>query len=277
MAESNNVGAGPFAQASKNPEERSETELVQELIGQVKAELDAHQVGLGAIFGKLPGAQARELFNAQFPNAKIPNLPTVAALRTMRDYLRRKRTPPALQETADLSTATWDAREWARRFMQSAAHLNAPRAPILDESWLIGWFANAIMAGYDKARRESAQPSVRVSAPYGQESPLDNTVVVYAEIRDANAGCETVQFDPVLATTLSPAEALYGFAAWLTTREEPVTLSARHPAGKAAELVEQFCKANALGEPREGWGKLFKMPEEQPDPRHKVIYGPPAR
>ena len=52
---------------------------------------------------------------------------------------------------------------------------------------------------------------------------------------------------------LSASEALYGFAAWLTGREEVVTLSANHDAGIAATLVDEFCKAHDLAEPREHW------------------------
>ena len=35
----------------------------------------------------------------------------------------------------------------------------------------------------------------------------------------------------------SPSEALYAFAGWLTTRDEPVTMSAKHDAGAVANLV----------------------------------------
>lgn len=45
---------------------------------------------------------------------------------------------------------------------------------------------------------------------------------------------------------INAREALYGFMAWLTTRPEPVTLSSRHEAGVAADLVEQWAKANHL-------------------------------
>ena len=62
-------------------------------------------------------------------------------------------------------------------------------------------------------------------------------------------------------TVLSASEALFGFMAWLTTREEPVTFSSQHDASKAAELVGLFCKANGLEDPREGWTGLLKFPE----------------
>lgn len=45
------------------------------------------------------------------------------------------------------------------------------------------------------------------------------------------------------------AAALYTFAAWLTTREEPVTAGAEHEAGPWAELVDEFCQANEVPDP----------------------------
>lgn len=61
-------------------------------------------------------------------------------------------------------------------------------------------------------------------------------------------------------TELSASEAVYGFAAWLTTRYEPVTLSALHDAGIAAELVAEFCKVNGLPEPRDHWEQNLTHP-----------------
>jgi len=51
----------------------------------------------------------------------------------------------------------------------------------------------------------------------------------------------------------TPSEALYGFAGWLTTRDEEVTASAHHDASIWAELVATFIEANNLENPREGW------------------------
>lgn len=52
---------------------------------------------------------------------------------------------------------------------------------------------------------------------------------------------------------LKASEALYGFAGWLTGRKQPVIFSSRHNAAVAAELVNEFCKANNLSDPDEGW------------------------
>ena len=52
---------------------------------------------------------------------------------------------------------------------------------------------------------------------------------------------------------LIASEALYGFAGWLTTRDEVVTASSKHDAGVWAKLVDTFIKENKLEQPRDGW------------------------
>lgn len=52
---------------------------------------------------------------------------------------------------------------------------------------------------------------------------------------------------------LSASEALFGFMGWLTSLETPVTFSGHHEASIGAQLVDEYCKANNLAEPREGW------------------------
>jgi hypothetical protein len=45
---------------------------------------------------------------------------------------------------------------------------------------------------------------------------------------------------------ITATEAIYGFASWLTCRKEAVTFSHEHDAAPAAELVDQYVKANGL-------------------------------
>lgn len=52
---------------------------------------------------------------------------------------------------------------------------------------------------------------------------------------------------------ITAAEAVFGFASWLTTREEATTMSSHSNSGEAAELVGIFCRENKLGAPRKGW------------------------
>jgi hypothetical protein len=66
---------------------------------------------------------------------------------------------------------------------------------------------------------------------------------------------------------LSASEALFGFMGWLTSLETPVTFSSHHEAGIAAQLVDEFCKANNLAEPREFWHLNLHHPASRPTPR----------
>ena len=52
---------------------------------------------------------------------------------------------------------------------------------------------------------------------------------------------------------LSPSEALYGFGGWLTTRDKPVTMSAKNNAGIVAELIDEFIKKQKLEQPEDHW------------------------
>ena len=56
-----------------------------------------------------------------------------------------------------------------------------------------------------------------------------------------------------LSNLLSASESVYGLLAWLTCRDTPVTFSATHDAAIAAELADEFCKANGLPDPREDY------------------------
>ncbi len=60
---------------------------------------------------------------------------------------------------------------------------------------------------------------------------------------------------------LSGSEAIYGFGAWLTTRDEPVTMGAKHDCGIVAELIDIFCKTNKLEEPRDNWTDNLTHPK----------------
>lgn len=52
---------------------------------------------------------------------------------------------------------------------------------------------------------------------------------------------------------LTAAEAVFGFAGWLTTRPEKTVMSSTDDASCIARLCGQFIKENGLSEPREGW------------------------
>ncbi len=59
---------------------------------------------------------------------------------------------------------------------------------------------------------------------------------------------------------LTGSEALYGFAGWLTSREERTVMSSSDDAAGIADLVAEFCKVNNLREPRSRWEKRLVHP-----------------
>ncbi len=61
--------------------------------------------------------------------------------------------------------------------------------------------------------------------------------------------------------TLTASEAVYGFASWLTTRYDAITISANHDASGIAELCERFVEENKLDAPRNGWEKTLSHPK----------------
>ncbi len=62
-----------------------------------------------------------------------------------------------------------------------------------------------------------------------------------------------------MSKELSGAEAVYGFAAWLTGRKEKTVLSSSDDAAKIADLVDIFCKGNKLDFPSIGWSKDLNL------------------
>lgn len=61
---------------------------------------------------------------------------------------------------------------------------------------------------------------------------------------------------------LTPGEAVYGFAGWLTTRDKKTVMSAQDDAAPVASLVNQFVTANELEGPRENWPEELVIPVE---------------
>ena len=61
---------------------------------------------------------------------------------------------------------------------------------------------------------------------------------------------------------LNASEALYAFGAWLTTRDESITMSGHDDAAPVAEVISLFCEENNLSDPRPGWEKNISFPEQ---------------
>ena len=51
-------------------------------------------------------------------------------------------------ERPDWPLPSFDAADWAKSFRETAVKLGYSD---MDEGWLIGWFANALMRGFDEA------------------------------------------------------------------------------------------------------------------------------
>ena len=48
---------------------------------------------------------------------------------------------------------SFDARDWAKAFV---AHVNANPSIPTDEATMVGWFASALMCGYDECKRRTS-------------------------------------------------------------------------------------------------------------------------
>jgi hypothetical protein len=60
---------------------------------------------------------------------------------------------------------------------------------------------------------------------------------------------------------LSPSEAVFGFAGWLTSRKCKTIMSSSDDAAPIADLVQQFCEENDLPSPRDGWENNLIHPD----------------
>jgi hypothetical protein len=66
-------------------------------------------------------------------------------------------------------------------------------------------------------------------------------------------------------STITPSEAVFAFAGWLTSRREVTIMSDTHDAAPIADLVSAFCESQGLEPPRDGWHKLLQpYPADEP-------------
>lgn len=70
---------------------------------------------------------------------------------------------------------------------------------------------------------------------------------------------------------LNASEAVYGFVAWLTTREKKTIMSRKHNCSEVADLVKEFCQANNFIAPRGGWEKSLINPYNCSEEVHKSL------
>lgn len=57
---------------------------------------------------------------------------------------------------------------------------------------------------------------------------------------------------------VTPSEALYAFAGWLTSRQEVITMSEVHDAAPAADAVRDFCASQCWADPRPNYIENIK-------------------
>lgn len=62
------------------------------------------------------------------------------------------------------------------------------------------------------------------------------------------------------AQSIAPSEALYGFAGWITSREDMLCVGSACDAAPMAGLVNSFLIANRLSSPAEGFEKKLQYP-----------------
>jgi len=60
---------------------------------------------------------------------------------------------------------------------------------------------------------------------------------------------------------LDPGEAVYGFAAMLTSLKPPITVGSSNDTTLVADLAAKFIEANKLGFPGKDWVKRLNMPD----------------
>ena len=87
------------------------------------------------------------------------------------------------------------------------------------------------------------------------ENGLDDRITV---LEDYITKLET-KLDAV-NNILTGSEAIYGFAAWLTTQKTTTTMGSTHDCAPIVDSVDTFCKVNNLSEPRENWTDFLTHP-----------------
>lgn len=72
-------------------------------------------------------------------------------------------------------------------------------------------------------------------------------------------GSQNIKGDEMDA--LNSSEAVYGFAAWLTTRDEVIRIGGSENCAPIAELVKKFCEINNFQPISENWPRDLKFPK----------------
>ena len=65
------------------------------------------------------------------------------------------------------------------------------------------------------------------------------------------------------ANKMNPTDALYGFVAWLTTRDETVSLGKDHSVAEISDLLIEYMRVNNLGGISCEYPHTIQMPKEK--------------
>jgi hypothetical protein len=114
----------------------------------------------------------------------------------------REHTNTPLKERPDWPLPSFDAKDWAKAFCRIAnSHgFKNAKGETVDEDWMIGWFANALMRGFDEhaARTKSAhRPHGHAGTIGTSEMKQRRTLADYRELAVLLSGKEdsrAVQF-----------------------------------------------------------------------------------
>jgi len=71
------------------------------------------------------------------------------------------------EDRPDWPLPSFDARDWAREFCRIATAKGFD--PINDEDWVVTWFANALMRGYDERESAMTRDDIEVPHPSGNQ------------------------------------------------------------------------------------------------------------
>ena len=93
------------------------------------------------------------------------------------------------EDRPDWPLPSFDARDWAKEFCRIATELGyakGVKAEPIDEGWMVTWFANALMRGYDE--RSSKQPrtsDIREAVARGWCTPANSNKEIDSDLAEA--------------------------------------------------------------------------------------------
>ena len=94
------------------------------------------------------------------------------------------------------------------------------------------------------------------------DKPTEQNWLCDMNIEEAlSSHCKNTKFEVNSLEEMTGSEALFGFCAWLTTREEKTVMSANDDAANIVEKIKMFCDANKLTEARDDYTDRLTHPE----------------